>query len=242
MKILPKISVVTICCNAEDQIEKTIESVVSQDYPAIEYIIIDGASTDQTLDKIKKYLSKINVFISEPDQGLYDAMNKGLRSASGVYILFMNAGDTFYESQSLSNLIQNAKDADFIYGKTVVTGEDGTQKEWHKKIPCATAISPASFLQGMVVCHQAMLIRKTLVSEFDLKWEISSDLDWVIKALKKTEKKHFYDQYVCTFLMGGLSSRRKWKAITERFWISVKHFGFSRAVFAQFQIIISWFR
>ena len=99
-----KISIVTVCYNAVAVIEKTIQSVLSQTYRNIEYIVIDGASTDGTIDVLKKYQTKISCFISEPDEGIYDAMNKGLKIATGEWICFMNAGDFFYDTEVLNSM------------------------------------------------------------------------------------------------------------------------------------------
>ena len=101
---MPKISVVTVCYNAVETIEKTILSVINKTYQNIEYIIIDGASTDGTVDIINRYRDKIAYFVSEPDKGIYDAMNKGINAATGDWISFMNAGDTFYCNKTIHRL------------------------------------------------------------------------------------------------------------------------------------------
>lgn len=123
-----KISVITVCYNTASTIEKTILSVLNQTYPDIEYIIIDGGSTDGTIDIIKKYVDKIAYWISEQDDGLYDAMNKGIRIASGDYINFMNAGDIFTSSDVVESIFSNElEDADIIYGNSISQYPDGTE-------------------------------------------------------------------------------------------------------------------
>ena len=121
---LPTISIITVAYNASNTIETTILSVVNQTYPNIEYIIIDGGSTDGTIDIIKKYESKITKWISEPDKGIYDAMNKGINLARGEWINFMNCGDSFYENNTLqviSDTIINSKDINVIYGNSIIS-------------------------------------------------------------------------------------------------------------------------
>lgn len=121
-----KISIVTVCFNAESIIEETIKSVISQTYKDIEYIIIDGNSTDSTMSIIKKYADKIHKIISEPDKGIYDAMNKGISLASGTYINFMNAGDTFSSPDAVENVVsQIAEESDIVYGDSTMIGYNG---------------------------------------------------------------------------------------------------------------------
>ena len=101
-----KITVITVCHNAAKTLEKTIKSVLNQTYPNIEYIIIDGGSTDDTVDIIKRYADRLAYWISEPDKGIYDAMNKGIEVATGEWINFMNAGDTFYEENTIDFVLE----------------------------------------------------------------------------------------------------------------------------------------
>lgn len=117
----PKITIVTVCYNAVTVIENTILSVINQTYDNIEYIIIDGASTDGTVDIIDKYIDKIAYFVSEPDKGIYDAMNKGIKVATGKWVNFMNAGDSFYDSNSILNIVAEIMaGSKIIYGKTLM--------------------------------------------------------------------------------------------------------------------------
>lgn len=116
---LPSITVITVCFNSVKEIEETIKSVINQTYSDIEYIIIDGGSTDGTLDVIEKYADKISYFVSEPDYGIYDAMNKGIKRATGDYINFMNAGDMFYTPETLQIVASKMNVADVYYGKVL---------------------------------------------------------------------------------------------------------------------------
>ena len=120
--IQPKISVVTVCYNAVNDIEKTILSVINQTYPNIEYLIIDGGSKDGTMDIVNKYKDKIDVIVSEPDKGIYDAMNKGIDRATGDWINFMNAGDCFYNNVALESVFPRNYESvnfDILYGYQV---------------------------------------------------------------------------------------------------------------------------
>lgn len=111
-----KISIITVCFNAVGVIEKTILSVISQTYNDVEYIIIDGGSTDGTLDIVKKYENYIAYWISEPDSGIYNAMNKGVKYATGLYCNFMNAGDFFINEKVLENIFTSNRNEDLISG------------------------------------------------------------------------------------------------------------------------------
>ena len=121
----PKISVVTICYNAEKYIEETICSVLNQDYEAIEYIIVDGASKDHTMEIVKQFDSKISKIVSEKDDGIYDAMNKGIQLASGDFIIFMNAGDRFYSNSVVKEAVAASNKALIFYGEAMYTNDAG---------------------------------------------------------------------------------------------------------------------
>ena len=162
MKNHPKVSIITITYNAEKYLERTIQSIISQTYPNIEYVIIDGNSKDGTIQIIEKYRNNIEVLISEPDKGLYDAMNKGLRKATGDYIVFMNAGDQINNSHTLEKAMKGSNNADIIYGLAVNIDEKGNTRPWHKKTPVAEKLSAKSFMNGMVICHQCMILKKIL--------------------------------------------------------------------------------
>ena len=160
----PLISVVTICYNAKNDLEKTILSVLSQTYQDIEYIIIDGGSTDGTVDIIHKYSERLFYWISEPDKGIYDAMNKGMDRATGSWINFMNAGDTFCDNEVIKNIFgyNDLSDYSVIYGDCYVSKLN--QLQYLK------ASSMKKVHVQMPFCHQSSFIRKTrLRFSIDLK-------------------------------------------------------------------------
>lgn len=232
------VSVITVTYNAEAFIERTVESVVRQTYQDIEYIIMDGASKDRTLDIVRRYGDKISLLVSEPDKGLYDAMNKALDRATGEYVIFLNAGDQFADDYTLEKALQNANGADFIYGDTIVVKEDGTTLHWHKKTPKAEQLSPQDFLQGMVICHQSMLVRRSCAARYDLSWKIAGDIHWTISTLRNCQKKHYIGAPMSLFLFGGISDVRRKAALKERFRIGVKHFGWPPTLWAHVLILL----
>ena len=237
----PLISVITVTFNAEKYIERTLLSVVNQSYPSIEYIIVDGASKDNTLSIIEGYNSKISQLVSSPDKGLYDAMNKGIDLATGDFIIFMNAGDEFESQSTIERAFLNYKNEDFVYGGTQVITEDGKIKSYHKKKPTQSEISYRSFINGMVVCHQSMFVRRSCAEKFDFsEFKLACDIDWVIRSLKNC--KSFKDSgiIISRFLDGGVSQSNKKTAIRERFWICIKHFGWIATLFQQVKIGIRY--
>lgn len=172
--IQPKISVVTVCYNAVNDIEKTILSVINQTYPNVEYLIIDGGSTDGTMDVVNRYKDKIDVIVSEPDKGIYDAMNKGIDKATGEWINFMNAGDCFYKDSVLESIKFAFKgdNVNVIYGDIFLKNSNVVKK--------AEKLSVISHM--MPFCHQASFARLSL-AHFDISLKIAADY------------KLFYDMY-----------------------------------------------
>lgn len=235
----PKVSVITVAFNAEAFIERTIKSTVAQTYANIEYVIIDGKSKDKTLEIVKKYESQIDILVSEKDKSLYDAMNKGINHATGDYIVFMNAGDCFAASDTLEKAMHGSNNADLVYGLALRIDENGNERAWHKKAPLPENLTYKNFINGMVICHQCFVIKRSCAEQYDLSvWKIANDIDWCIRSMKNVKTKHFYNAIFCHFLEGGVSDERRWKAFRERFEISVKHFGLVRTVFQQFSIAL----
>lgn len=238
----PLVSIVTVTFNAEQFLERTIQSVLNQTYPSIEYLIIDGESTDGTLDIIKKYESQITHWISEKDNGLYDAMNKGIQLAKGEYIWFMNAGDEIYQENTLANVFGNEKNADIYYGETEYRDLDrnlmGLRSEvTPHKLP--KNLTWQSMRYGMVVCHQSIIVKTAIISNYQDKLHpFSADIDWVIKSLKSAKKVINTQQNLATYLQGGFSRRHLKKSLSDRFQILKNHFGFFSTVVAHIWILI----
>lgn len=169
---MEKITIITVTYNCENEIENTIQSVLSQTYSNIEYIIVDGASKDGTLNVVDKYKDRITKIVSEPDHGVYDAMNKGARLATGEWVNFMNAGDCFVSNDTISQLFEQAhSNAGVVFGDTISVRGCSSKlvrynpKWWrHKYMPS---------------CHQSIFVRKLILQKypFDLKYKIAADLD-----------------------------------------------------------------
>lgn len=239
MQFTPKISIITVVFNGRSFIERTIKSVLSQTYTNIEYIIIDGASNDGTLEIAEKYQHQIALILSGKDNGIYDAMNKGLKNATGDYVLFLNAGDELYSLDTLTRLFALTADADVYYGNTAVVDEGGRVLGDRRLAP-PEILTWKSLKYGMCVSHQSFIAKRTLCEMYDLNYSISSDIDWVIKVLKKSSKIINMKSVISKFLEGGTSDNRRKKALMERFVIMSKHYGFFQALFNHFYILFRY--
>lgn len=198
-----KISVITVCYNAIQGIEKTISSVLSQTYPDIEYIVIDGGSVDGTLDVIKKYKEKLSYVISEPDNGIYDAMNKGIKVATGEWINFLNAGDNFYNIRSIEDVFSRniPAEIDVVYGYQVHSYTYG--KYVRKQLPLS------SIYKGMPFGHESSFVRTGVMKSigFDTSYRIAADYHFFLNLYASGNKFLPVDAIVTDFeSMDGISS------------------------------------
>lgn len=169
----PIVTVITVVRNGEDTLEQTIQSVLRQTYVNIEYIIIDGASTDHTLDIIKKYEDKLALWVSKPDRGIYDAMNTGIRLATGEWINYMNAGDSFYSCDVIEKIFAGREEgADVIYGDHQIIYSSHRAK-------IEKAKESRKLWKGMMICHQSLFIRTKLLKnrKFDVSYRIAADFE-----------------------------------------------------------------
>ncbi len=224
-KHLPLISIITVVYNSVQYIEKTIFSVINQSYPNIEYLIIDGGSTDGTLEIIKKYKEYIDYFISETDTGIYDAMNKGIRAASGDYLWFINSGDEIYDLNVLNIIFRNkANFADVYYGETEIIDTAG-KTIGMRRHSTPKKLSWKTFKWGMKVSHQSIIVKKELAPLYDLNYQFSADFDWVIKVLKKAEKIENTGIILSKFMDGGTTKKNLKAGLKERFKIMQKNYG-----------------
>jgi len=264
----PQISIITITFQAEAYLKRTIESVLNQNYQNIEYIIVDGESKDGTLSIIKEYEDIFRAksitfhWISESDKGIYDAMNKGLKMATGDYIWFMNAGDKISSNDCLDEIIKNIpaitsdkndfqeaesaflkKLPDFIYGETFIVNEQG-KIMGPRRLKAPEHLNWKSFKKGMLVCHQSMLVKRKIAPEFNLKYSYSSDFDWTIRCLRKSEKIHNTHMVLSYFLDGGVSKKKMKASLKERFHIMSENYGWFQTVLRHFWFVCraAWFK
>ena len=207
----PKVTVITVCLNAEDVIEPTIKSVINQDYPYIEYLIIDGKSQDGTMDIVVHHDDCIDQIISEPDEGLYNAMNKGIRIATGDVLIFLNAGDLFAADDVLAKIAQmfiNDPSVMIVYGDCLLrfSGDCLLPK---KQPPKLTRWK----LWMNSICHQTIFARRAVFEQiggFDESLPICSDLDWTMRAVLIAGHPSVHlPLHVCIFQMGGVCSNRQ---------------------------------
>ena len=220
----PVLSVITVVYNNVEDIERTIQSVVNQTYLSIEYIIIDGNSTDGTKELINKYVNRLAKFVSEKDHGIYDAMNKGLSIATGDYVLFMNSGDEIYAFDTVEKVFDSEPEADIYYGETEMY-DSKINNLGRRRHQTPEAFNWRSFRYGMNISHQAIYIRRALTEPYDLNYNLSSDIDWIIRAAKKADKMVNTGMFVAKYLVGGMSKKKHRQSLTERFKIFSKHYG-----------------
>ncbi len=220
----PKITIITVCLNSEEVIEKTIQSVVSQNYKNIEYIIIDGNSSDGTLDIIKKYQSSISRLVSEKDSGIYNAMNKGLRLMSGDMVLFLNAGDFLYDNEvikDVASVFAEKPKIQILYGN-IVTDHDGK-----RRLRKYNNIDRLFFACAMI-CHQVIFASRELFDEygyFDERFTRNADYDWFLNIFFRKEVLTYYlDRTISVYDMRGLSSSQL-KFLDEMITSKKKYFS-----------------
>lgn len=220
----PVLSVITIVFNNAPDIERTMRSVIGQTYPHIEYIVIDGASTDGTLAIIKKHEQHLAMLVSERDSGIYDAMNKGLALATGDYVLFMNSGDEIYAPNTVELVFGSVPDADIYYGETEMFNA-----EWkslgRRRHKAPDQLTHQSFRYGMSVSHQAIYVKRAIAGPFDLRYQLSSDIDWILRAIRNAKKIVNTRLVVAKYLIGGMSKKKHRQSLKERFHIFTKNYG-----------------
>lgn len=223
----PLISIITVTYNAEKYIENTIKSILEQDLDRnkFEFIIIDGCSTDNTLNIIKKYEDAIDKIISEKDKGIYDAMNKGIYYANGNWINFLNAGDTFYSSDTLSKLtLEKRINLDLLYGNHIIKNEF-TGKE---DLIFSLEFSKENLIKytTRVACHQSMIIKRDKIPFYDLSFKLKSELDLYFYMYYNKFRYEKLDFPISIFLEGGLGTQMILLNSIERIKVILKWSSF----------------
>jgi len=215
------ISVITIVYNGENTIEKTIRSVLSQSYRSIEYIIIDGNSSDKTVEIIKRFESRINRWISEPDMGISDAFNKGFKYSTGDYITYLNSGD-WYEPDAISNVVSFMKDKGAIY-----SGNVNLYTEDSKSFIKVHISRPERIFQTMRIAHPSTFVPRRVfekIGSFSLDYKIAMDYDFMLRAILKGFNVVVMDMVTTNMVTGGNSSN-PYKAVREELTIKNKNLG-----------------
>ena len=222
----PTISIITVCYNAAKELEKTICSVKDQTYPHIQYIIVDGASKDATPRVLEHHGADIDIILSEPDRGIYDAMNKGIDLSTGDYLCFMNAGDVFHSPDTLQKVFDQVGDdrPGVIFGDTDIVDEEGLFIRKRRLSP-PEHLTVKSFRKGMLVCHQSFYARRDLVPHYDLTYRLSADVDWCIKILRRSSHNHNTHLTLTDYLSEGATTKNHRASLKERFAIMCKHYG-----------------
>ncbi len=213
----PLVSIITVCYNSEKTIKDTIESVLNQTYRNLEYILVDGDSKDNTVGIIKSYEEKakekgiLYKWISEPDKGIYDAMNKGIDIASGEWINFMNSGDSFFNSLVVSEIYHNKE----YEGISVIYGDVECDYVEFKKIRKAKEINKIK--KGMAFCHQSSFIRMCVMKKvkYDTYFRLASDYDFFMKIYKSDYKFLKLDYIISTIEIEGISDLNREDVYTE---------------------------
>lgn len=224
----PKFSIITVTYNAAAVVEPTLRSIISQSYNNYEFILVDGGSSDDTVSKVRESGVKASHIVSERDKGLYDAMNKGIKLATGDYLCFLNAGDSFHTPDVLEKMVEaidgEALLPDVLYGETAVV-DDKRQFVRMRRLKAPEQLHWTSFKQGMLVCHQAFFARRDIAPEYNLYYRYSADVDWCIRVMKRAKKMLNVKITIIDYLQDGLSIQNHRASLMERFNIMCKHYG-----------------
>lgn len=248
-----KFTVITCTYNAESVLQRTLDSVMKQSYCNIEHLIMDGGSTDKTLSMVKAYQHKNDlgesahdiILVSEPDKGLYDAMNKGIDRATGDYLIFLNAGDVFPSVETLEYVEGCVGEGEelpgVLYGDTDIVNMDGKFLR-HRRLTPPKRLSWRSFKWGMLVCHQSFYARADIARNvhYNLDYRFSADMDWCIRIMKEAARLHLplrnVNAVITNYLDGGMSIQNHKASLKERFLVMRSHYGWLTTLFVH-----AWF-
>ncbi len=236
----PKVSIITVCYNAGKFIEDAIRSVLVQTYPAIEYIVVDGASTDNTLSIINKYKTQITKIISEKDSGLYDAMNKGAKLSSGDIIYFLNADDRLCDSRVIEAIVHEfllSPDAEIVYGKIKPTHLPlELQFSFDSVFTGHMPFKTKKDLLRIQPCHQCIFAKRTVFDKiglFNIEYKIAADIDWFCRMLDHKIVIKFTDIFAVFLYFQGLSYQQNPLAFREKDIIFSKNFTLLEYLYAR---------
>ena len=240
------ITYITVTYNAAAAVKRTLDSVLRQDYPHICHLIIDGASTDDTQKIVDDYVTRSNetgnghtvLVTSEPDNGIYDAMNKGLRSATGDYICFLNAGDFLPAEDTVTRIVETlgSQSPAVLYGDTDIVDSDGRFLR-HRRLAPPENLTWRSFRQGMLVCHQAFYARVDFAVQtpYDTAFRYSADVDWCIRIMRQAEKEGVpllnLHMVVANYTEEGQTTLHHRESLMERYRVMQRHYGVLQTFF-----------
>lgn len=238
-----KITIATVTYNAEETLQRTLDSVAEQTYAGIEHLIIDGCSKDRTMELIHRYVDDNTgrevthdiVVVREPDKGLYDAMNKALENATGDYIVFLNAGDRLHSPDTLAQAFGNMEATAgqrpaIVYGETDLVDGEGRFIR-HRRLQAPARLNWKSFRWGMLVCHQSFYVRTDLARQtpYNPDYRFSADYDWCIRLMKLADRLQLpivnSKAILTDYLHEGLTTQNRKASLWERFHIMAHHYG-----------------
>ncbi len=224
----PLFSIITVTYNAAGTIRATLESVDAQTCGLYEHIIMDGCSSDQTLDIVASAHNPRRRTISRPDDGIYDAMNHAISEAKGDYLIFLNSGDRFHAPDILDKYADAIMDNDYpgiVYGRTVIVDSDGRfLGKRHLEAP--EVLTRESFANGMVVCHQSMAVLRRIAPFYNTHYRYSADYEWAIICLQHSRQNVYLAETVTDYLNEGTTTAHFRESLLERFRIMSTYYGF----------------
>lgn len=229
----PLFSIITVSYNAASTLPATLASVREQTCRLYEYILIDGASADNTVKLASESGIEPMTIISEMDKGIYDAMNKGLGIATGDYVIFLNAGDSFHNAHTLQLIADAIMDNDYpgiVYGQTQIV-DSSRKRIGDRHLTAPADLTLDSFKNGMVVCHQAFIVLRKLVDNYDTRYRFSADYEWCIRCLQRSQRNCYIDRILIDYLSEGVTTANHRASLLERFRIMSHYFGFFPTLF-----------
>lgn len=227
----PLISIITVTYNAASTLRPTLDSVAGQKNvrPGIDYemIIMDGASKDNTIEVAHRFAPDATSIFSEPDRGIYDAMNKALDHANGKYYMFLNAGDSLHSPSTLAEIVNTIHSNDFpgvVYGQTNLVDND-RKFIGQRHLTAPEKLTYHSFENGMLVCHQAFIALARIAPYYNTDYRFSADFEWCLQILQHSRKNVYIPDVLIDYLSEGTTTANRYASLRERFRIMCYYYG-----------------